>query len=150
MKRAFRVVGILAFIGVMVFAFWPARKSAATRPGQESLKVTINSALSNPAAFAKAHFTGGLGVILDTDPATGAPRINQVLAGSPAEKAGLREGDLIIQVDGIATRGRTLAQTADSMRGLVVGSVTLTVQRNGLTNLQFVIHRSSWKSLGKP
>ena len=73
--------------------------------------------------------------------------IHGVVAGSPAEKAGLREGDHIIQVDGVPTSGRTLAQVVESIRGFAAGSVTLTIQRSGSTNLQCVIHRSSWKSL---
>src|SRR6266480_3303763 len=148
MNRALRVAGIFAFIGVVVVALWAARTRSARRPNQESLNDTIHSAITNPAKFAKAHFTGGVGAVLLADPATGVPLIHNVVAGSPAEKAGLCEGDHIIQVDGVATSGRTLAQNVESIRGFAAGSVTLTVQRAGSTNLQYVIHRSSWKSLG--
>jgi C-terminal processing protease CtpA/Prc len=134
----------------VLFALWAARTRSARRPGQESLNDTIHSAITNPVAFAKARFTGGVGAILLANPATGVQVIHQVLAGSPAEKAGLRDGDHILQVDGVATSGRTLAQIVDSIRGFAAGSVTLTVQRAGSTNLQCVIHRSSWKSLGIP
>jgi S1-C subfamily serine protease len=149
MKRALRVIGIVAFTAAVVFALWAARARSARRPGQETLHDTIHSAITNPVEFAKARFTGGVGAILRTDPATGVPLINQVVAGSPAEKAGLRGGDLILEVDGIATRGRTLAQNVESIRGFAARSVTLTIQRNGATN-QCVIHRSSWKSMGLP
>ena len=70
------------------------------------------------------------------------------MAGSPAETAGLRAGDFILQVDGVATSGRKLVQNVESIRGFSAGSVTLTVQRTRSTNLQCVIHRSSWKNLG--
>ena len=149
MNRALRVVGIFAIIGVL-FTLWVARTRSAKRSDQESLKDTIHLVVTNPLAFAKARFTGGVGAILQPDPATGVPLIRKVMVGSPAEKAGLREGDRIIQIDGVATSGRKLKQNVDSMRGFAAGSVTLTVQRNGSTNLQFVIHRSSWKSLGVP
>jgi len=72
----------------------------------------------------------------------------QVTAGSPAEKAGLQKGDLITQVNGVATSGRMLAQNVKSITGFVTGSVTLTIQRPGSTNQELVIHRSSWNSLG--
>jgi C-terminal processing protease CtpA/Prc len=150
MNRSLRVVGIFASIGVVVFLLWLARTHSVRRPGQESLKDTIHSAITNPAAFAKAHFTGGVGVIMSTNSANGLPQINEVMAGSPAEEAGLREGDVIQQIDGISTSGRTLAQNVESIRGSVLAGVTLTVQRNGSTNLQFVLHRNSWKRLGVP
>jgi S1-C subfamily serine protease len=150
MKRALVLVGIFAFIGVVSFALWEARTHSARQPGHESLTSTIQSAITNPVDFAKAHFTGGVGAVLRADPATGVPLIQNIVVGSPAEKAGLREGDLIMEVDGVATSGRKLAQNVDSIRGFAAGSVTLTVKRNGSTNLQCVIRRSSWKSLGVP
>jgi C-terminal processing protease CtpA/Prc len=150
MNRALRVVGIFAFIGVLVVALWTARTRPARRSNQESLKDIMHSAITNPTAFAKNRFTGGIGAALTTDPATGALRIVNVIAGSPAEMAGLRDGDHILQVDGVATSGRTLAQNVESIRGFAAVSVTLTVQRTGSTNLECVIHRSSWKSLGVP
>jgi C-terminal processing protease CtpA/Prc len=147
MSRTLRVVGVFALVGVLVFLLWLARTHSARRLGQESIKDTIHSAITNPAAFAKARFTGGVGILL-ASPTNGLPQINEVMAGSPAQEAGLCEGDVILQIDAISTSGRTLAQNAESIRGSVLASVTLTVQRNGSTNLQFVIHRSSWKSLG--
>jgi len=149
MNRA-RIVGAFVFIGVVVIALWAARARSARRSSQESLNDTIHSAITSSVEFAKAHFTGGVGAVLLADPATGVPLIHSVVAGSPAEKAGLREGDHIIQVDGMATSGRTLAQNVESIRGFVASSVTLTMQRAGSTNVQCVIHRSSWKSLGIP
>jgi C-terminal processing protease CtpA/Prc len=150
MNRAFRIFGIFAATAVLVFALWAAQTRSTRRPSPESLKDTIHSAITNPVAFAKNRFTGGVGAVLGVDQATGLLLIRQVIAGSPAEKAGLREGDLILQIDGIATRGRMLAQNVESIRGFAMGSVTLTVQRSGSTNLQCVIRRSSWKSLGIP
>ncbi|SRR6266571_611338 len=150
MNRALRAIGIGGIIGVAVFALWMARTRSARRSNQDSLSDTLHSAITNPVVFAKSRFTGGVGAILVADPATGVPLIHNVVAGSPAEKAGLREGDHIVQIDGVATTGRTLAQNVESIRGFAASSVTLTVQRKGSTNLQCVIHRSSWKSLGIP
>ena len=108
------------------------------------------SAVTGPVAFAKSRFTGGIGAIMLIDPKTGVPVIHQVMAGSPAEAAGLHDGDVVLKVNGIATSGQKLAQVVDSIRGFTGGGVTLTIQRTGSTNLEFVLHRSSWKHLGVP
>jgi carboxyl-terminal processing protease len=49
------------------------------------------------------------------------------LDDSPAEKAGLRSGDIIGKVDGKLTSGWTLAQAVDAIRGKKGTKVTLTV-----------------------
>lgn len=49
------------------------------------------------------------------------------LAGSPAEKAGIKAGDLILKVDGVATTNWTLPSTVDKIRGTKGTSVVLTV-----------------------
>jgi carboxyl-terminal processing protease len=51
------------------------------------------------------------------------------LAGSPAEKAGLRSGDLITAVDGLTVDGLTVDEARDRIRGRKGTSVTLTVVR---------------------
>jgi carboxyl-terminal processing protease len=50
------------------------------------------------------------------------------LAGSPAEKAELKAGDLILKVDGESTATWTLPATVDKIRGPKGTSVTLTIQ----------------------
>ena len=147
MKHPFRVIGIFAFTAVVLFALWAARTRSARQADRASVKDTIHSAITNPVDFAKTHFTGGIGAILATDLATGVLMVNEVAVGSPSEKAGLRKADIIVKVNGEATSGRTLAQNLESIRGFVAGSVTLTIQRNGSTNLQCVIRRSSWNRL---
>lgn len=49
------------------------------------------------------------------------------LDGSPAEKAGVRTGDLIFKVDGKDTTGWTLAQAVEKIRGRRGTQVTLTL-----------------------
>jgi carboxyl-terminal processing protease len=82
------------------------------------------------------------------DVSSGLPKVVAVLRGSPAESAGLRAGDLILNVDEQATAGQSLAQVTEEIRGLTLGPVTLTVQRPGSTNLVITMSRSSWNSLG--
>lgn len=49
------------------------------------------------------------------------------LDGSPAEKAGVKSGDLIARVDGQATTGWTIAQAVDKIRGHKGTKVKITV-----------------------
>lgn len=149
MNRALRLTTFLVFITLVVFALQAARTRSASQSDQVSIKDTIRTAVADPAEFAKTRFTGGIGVMLTTDPATGVPLIQNLGGGSPAQKAGLREGDLIFTVNGIATSGQSLAKIAETITGFAVGSVTLTIQRAGSTNLQCVIRRSSWQNLRK-
>ena len=150
MKRLLLVIGIPAILGIVILAAWAVRARSPKAAAQESLHDTIHAAITNPARFAKSHFTGGIGAVLMAEPKTGVPVVHNVLTNSPAAEVGLRDGDRILQVDGVTTSGRTLLQNIESIRGFAVGSVTLTIQRAGSTNLQCVIRRSSWKSLGLP
>jgi C-terminal processing protease CtpA/Prc len=150
MKRLPLAFGILVIIGATLVALWTLRARPSVRSNHDSLKETVESVITNPVAFAKSHFTGGIGVMVMADPTTGVPMIHQVIAGSPAEAAGLRDGDVILKVDGLPTDGQKLAQVVDRIRGLAAGSVTLTIQRTGSTNLECVLHRSSWTGLGLP
>ncbi len=73
-----------------------------------------------------------LGVtIADSTNGAGA-RVTQVLAGSPADKAGLQAGDVITAVDGTSISG-TDDLTAILARRSPGDEVTLTVDRNGTT-----------------
>ncbi len=149
MKRALLTFGILGVIGAALVALWTLRIPSAGRPNHDSLKETVESAVTGPVAFARSRFTGGIGAEMAADP-TGVPVIHHVMAGSPAEAAGLHDGDVVLKVNGVATSGQKLAQVVDSIRGFTGGGVTLTIQRTGSTNLEFVLHRSSWKHLGVP
>jgi putative serine protease PepD len=56
--------------------------------------------------------------------------IAEVVAGSPADKAGLREGDIIVKMNG--TKISSAAELVINVRGHLVGdTVTLEVQRDG-------------------
>ena len=51
------------------------------------------------------------------------------LAGSPAEKAGLRPGDLVLAADGVPLDGLTVDGARERIRGPKGSVVTLTIQR---------------------
>jgi len=119
---------------------------AVVKPG--SVVPAVELAVTNPMAFAKSHVTGGIGAVVMADATTGLPKIQMLVAGSPAQKAGLRPGDVILAIDGSTASGRTLAQNIECIRGIASVSVALTIQRAGSTNLNCVIHRSSWSGMG--
>lgn len=73
----------------------------------------------------------GIGVVLQEDSSGDYAAIVQVYPDSPAESAGLRQGDLILEVDGTSTRDLELAQVSDALIGEKGTTVNLTYRRNG-------------------
>jgi carboxyl-terminal processing protease len=63
------------------------------------------------------------------------------LAGSPAERAGLRTGDLVLAADGISLDGLTVDDARDRIRGPKGTVVTLTVQRDDVEPFALEITR---------
>ena len=59
--------------------------------------------------------------------------VEQPFDGKPAFRAGIREGDQIIEVDGISTRNEDLDKTATRMRGKPGTEVRLKIQRAGVS-----------------
>ena len=48
---------------------------------------------------------GGIGVMIEPDTTTGYVRLTYVLPSTPAERAGLQVGDLVMSVNGTPTKG---------------------------------------------
>lgn len=48
---------------------------------------------------------------------------------TPADKAGIKAGDIITHIDGASTRSETLGQAVDKMRGEIGSKITLTIVR---------------------
>lgn len=70
----------------------------------------------------------GIGVRIDpTD--DGLPRVVDVFDGSPAEAAGIRVDDVILEVDGRSTTGKTIGEVAEWVRGEAGTTVKLTVRQ---------------------
>ncbi len=69
------------------------------------------------------------------------------LKASPAEKAGVKTGDMILKVDGESTAGWTLTQAVNKIRGQKGTKVTLTLGRGNqqidVTIIRDVIHVNS-------
>jgi carboxyl-terminal processing protease len=71
---------------------------------------------------------GGIGVTVEATP--DGVRVHAVSDGGPADRAGVQDGDLIVQVDGRATAGLGQRTIVDLLRGRVDSAVDLTVHRD--------------------
>ncbi|MGN0165702.1 MAG: S41 family peptidase [Lachnospiraceae bacterium] len=70
------------------------------------------------------------------------PMISSPIAGSPAEKAGLLSGDIILEVDGESVFGLDLDTAVSKIKGEAGTQVTLTILREGEEDyLSFTITR---------
>jgi len=69
----------------------------------------------------------GIGIAIERCPE--GVRITKVYNGSPAEGAGLWEGDIILAVNGVSTYGKDADVVASEIRGEEGTTVTLTIQR---------------------
>ena len=74
---------------------------------------------------------GGVGIALAYDDATKSWHADQVFAVSPAEKAGVRPGDVISAVDGTSATGLTADALGKLLRGKIGSPVQLSIVRDG-------------------
>jgi carboxyl-terminal processing protease len=73
----------------------------------------------------------GIGATLTIDEATEMTKLVHVLEDTPAEEAGLKDGDIIVAVDEIPTRGKTLSDVVMEVKGKEGTQVHLTIYREG-------------------
>ena len=71
----------------------------------------------------------GVGMRLRYDETLKRIVVDQPMPGSPALKAGVQSGDVVLQIDGKSTEGMTVSEAADLIRGDVDSSVTIQFQR---------------------
>lgn len=106
---------------------------SAIRGVVDSLKDPHTSFLSPKEADQfRSNISGefeGIGARVEWAEAEEAVRIVEPYENQPAWNAGLRRGDLVIAIDGEATKGSDLAQAISKLRGPKGSSVTLRVQR---------------------
>jgi carboxyl-terminal processing protease len=83
---------------------------------------------------------GGLGIEVGAE--DGAIRVIAPIDDTPAARAGIKSGDLIIKIDDTLTRGMTLPEAVKLMRGKPRTPIVLTVARKGETQpLEFKLMR---------
>lgn len=73
----------------------------------------------------------GIGAYIGLDNATGAPTFTGIMPGTPAEKAGLKAGDIICEVDGTDTLSMSTDAVAKMVKGTEGTRVTIKVLRSG-------------------
>ncbi len=73
----------------------------------------------------------GVGLELTLDKASARPVVSSPVYGSPAWRAGIAPGDVIVAIDGEDTLGQPLHDTVDHLRGLPGDAVTLRIQSPG-------------------
>lgn len=66
---------------------------------------------------------------MDSD--TNLPKISGVIEGAPAADVDLRANDIIYEVDGVSTAGKTLTESVSMIRGEAGTTVDLTIVRQG-------------------
>ena len=77
----------------------------------------------------------GIGAAISLNKEMDTAMINSVIADTPAEAAGLREGDIIYKVDGEDTVGMSVSQVVRRVKGKENTTVHLTIYREGESEL---------------
>jgi carboxyl-terminal processing protease len=72
---------------------------------------------------------GGLGIEVGVE--DGFVKVVSPIDDTPASKAGIQAGDLIVKINGQPTRGQSMTEAVDKMRGKIGEKITLTLVRDG-------------------
>lgn len=93
-----------------------------------------HSAYLSPRAFKELSISttgefGGLGIQVQMD--NGFVRVVAPIDNTPAKRAGIQAGDLIIRINGEPVKGMTLMEAVKIMRGEPGTEITLTILREG-------------------
>jgi carboxyl-terminal processing protease len=84
---------------------------------------------------------GGLGIEVTME--NGLVKVVSPIDETPAARAGIRSGDLIIGLDGEPVMGLTLSEAVDEMRGKVGTDITLTIRRGDREPFEVTITRET-------
>ncbi|WP_212630886.1 S41 family peptidase [Pseudomonas sp. KB-10] len=113
-----------------------------------------HSAYLEPEAFAELQEStsgefGGLGIEVGME--DGFVKVVSPIDDTPASKAGIQPGDLIVKIDGQPTKGLSMMEAVEKMRGKAGSKIELTLVRDGgrpfdLTLTRAVIKVRSVKS----
>ena len=80
----------------------------------------------------KMKKSGWIGVELDKNKETGDLFVKEVISGSPAEKSGLKPGDILYAIDGIVLNDANEDKLAKAKKGWTPGtSISYTIKRDG-------------------
>ncbi|WQG59218.1 S41 family peptidase [Pseudomonas sp. RTB3] len=84
---------------------------------------------------------GGLGIEVGIE--DGFIKVVSPIDDTPASKAGIEAGDLIVKINGAPTRGQTMQEAVDKMRGKIGEKITLTLIREGGTPFDVTLARAT-------
>jgi carboxyl-terminal processing protease len=88
----------------------------------------------------------GIGVYLQQDAKTKQLSITSTIPGAPAEKAGLKRGDIIVAVNGVDTVGKDINAISSLIQGPAGTNVSVTVKRPSTNQtLTFTMKREEIK-----
>lgn len=93
-----------------------------------------HSAYLGPEDFAELQEStsgefGGLGIEVGSE--DGNIKVVSPIDDTPASKAGIQAGDFIVKINGQPTRGQSMTEAVDKMRGKIGQKITLTLVRDG-------------------
>jgi carboxyl-terminal processing protease len=114
----------------------PALIYAATQGMVEALGDTQHSTFLDPATaeMYQRYMRGELiGIGVELDYSSGRPVITSTLEGSPAEDAGIKAKDMILEINGQSTEGESETEIGKKLRGDEGTKVEITLQREGDT-----------------
>jgi carboxyl-terminal processing protease len=79
---------------------------------------------------------GGIGIEIAVPPQKEYPQVmSYPIPSTPAEKVGLRAGDVIVEIDGVSTRGVDISDVVSRLRGTPGTPVTIKIRRGGADEL---------------
>ncbi len=84
---------------------------------------------------------GGIGIYIGKDPKTHEINVIQPIDGTPAARAGIKRGDIILSVNGKQTKGLDLDLVMQMIRGKAGSTVTLEISRAKSPVRDFSIER---------
>jgi carboxyl-terminal processing protease len=100
----------------------------------------------NAAEFARmesdmAGKFSGLGMTIEEE--NGLPQILAPMDGTPAAKAGIQPGDLIVQINGQSTAGLAFDDVITRLQGSIGSKVTLTIERGDRAPFDLTLARET-------
>jgi carboxyl-terminal processing protease len=84
----------------------------------------------------------GVGIRLEANPRTKQLTVAEAIENSPASKAGIKTGDVIVEIDGKSTKNMTLDGAISLIRGEIGKPITLKIARGGKSPFDIPLTRA--------
>jgi carboxyl-terminal processing protease len=131
-------------LGTLLEDIWPASasKSVTAKELEDALLTgLLNTVSGDPHLLpekerkvqeqSEGNRYVGIHIALGMDDSEKRPTISQIIEGGPADRAGVKQNDLIEQIEGVDTKGMSLVDAVDRLRGNEGTNVTITVRQAG-------------------